>query len=195
MSSRARAVKGSTCGRGSDRTALPPNRPRAGQSCRRQRRQSGTPTRRRQEPVRAHATPRGGLLSTDVPSASSASLETSPRALLAATGPGLVGASPRAPLTGSSFASAALVVRVCLHPRGHLLGMPFGLTTPGGQPVLVLGEPARVSRCVALRDMASVDVLSRLSSQRDKGPPESFTSGGPRVVGVSRSALSAAQTA
>ncbi len=37
-------------------------------------------------------------------------------------------------------------VRVCLHPTAPTLGKPFVLTTPGGQPVSLLGDPAEIPR-------------------------------------------------
>jgi len=45
------------------------------------------------------------------------------------------------PVNGPQTASAASVLRVCLHARRMLSGMPFGLTTPGGQPVGYFLDP------------------------------------------------------
>jgi hypothetical protein len=61
---------------------------------------------------------------------------------------------PGSPVGGSQRASEGLGGPGLPSPTPHLLGKPFGLTTPGGQPVPLLGEPAAVARRVSVPAMA-----------------------------------------
>ncbi len=67
------------------------------------------------------------------------------------------------------------VVRVCLNRPAITLGKPFGLTTPGGQPVSLLGEPAAIARCESLQYVGAaitltVDVSAASANTRRANP-------------------------
>ena len=99
-----------------------------------------------------------------------------PRLGIAQTpGPGCAGDSP-----GARLAALRLwdwipsTLRACLHAWVSLLGMPFGLTTPGGQPVAVClcRVPLMLGRFVVLMSAPSTNlaVVSRQDTVKCPGP-------------------------
>jgi len=85
----------------------------------------------------------------------------------------------RDPVDGSLPASGALVLRVCLHARRMLSGMPFGLTTPGGQPVGYSLDPIATPDVVGARSDGPSTTVALVCSRQAHARSHDLRSVGP----------------